>query len=282
MRKNLLSLGIFLALTACGTDENGSSTSALQGPPYLALGDSIAFGYSPLIEMEDVNVNAGLFIGYPEFLSQKLGYQVTNASCSGESSASIVDREAKDNGCHSGDDRFDEHLKVEYSVSQLEFATDFLLANPNTKLVTVSIGGNDLLIAERECDLQRIPALCKVGRIPGVVVNFGKNILKVVKGIRATGYTGQLVFVTNYARNYKDIVQKLAIGLLNTETKAIGHFHGFKVASGFEAFDKASKAFDGDICKAGLSIPLAEGGCDQHPSAKGREILAQTILDVLR
>lgn len=282
MRKIFLTLPLFLVLAACGTDDNNSSTSAVKGPSYLALGDSISFGYTPLVELDKANVDAGLFVGYPELLAEKLNYTVTNPSCAGETSASFVDLAGKDNGCHSGDNPRNQFRKVDFDVSQLEFAGEFLRANNDTKLVTISIGGNDLLVAESECDLEAVPVLCKAGRVPGIIYNFGKNIIKIVKDLRSTGYKGQIVFVTNYARNYKDAVQKLALGLLNAEAKAIGHFHGFKVASGFEAFDKASKAYDSDICKAGLSIPLPEGGCDQHPSAKGREVLAEAVLSVLR
>lgn len=281
MRKILVVLPLFLTLAACGTEDNTSATKGVSGPPYLALGDSITFGTNPLIPLNPENVAQGLFVGYPEVLAQRLGYAVTNTGCAGETTSSFIDRGIKDNGCHTGEDPRDQYLKVEYTVNQLDFAKDFLRENLDTKLVTLSLGGNDILLVENECDATAAPALCKFSKVPSVIVTFGKNLVKVVKDIRSTGYAGPIVFVSNYARDYKDAVQKIALGLLDTEAKAIAAFNGFKVASGYKAFEAASKDFNSDVCEAGLAIALPDGGCNQHPSQKGRELLAQTVLDVL-
>jgi len=45
---------------------------------------------------------------------------------------------------------------------------------------------------------------------------------------------------------------------------------------------KAAAANDGgDACKAGLLIPLPEGGCDIHPSPKGRAVLVEAFRSAL-
>ncbi len=277
MRKISFIFPTILILTACGPGASDSELKANKGPAYLALGDSISFGYSPLVKITAENVANGGFIGYPEVLAEQLGYSLSNASCTGESSASLIDKTAKDNGCHSGDFPLDRFLKVAYEDSQLDYAVEFLSQNPDAKLVTISIGGNDLLIAETECNSEAVPVLCKIGRVPSLVVNFGKNLVQTIKSLRSTGYKGDIVFVTNYARDYKDGIQKIALGTLNAEAKTIGHLYKFKVASGFEAFDKATKTANGDSCAAGLLIALPEGGCNQHPSELGRVLLADTV-----
>src|SRR2546426_12238016 len=52
---------------------------------YLALGDSVAFGYSPLIFG-----NADLFVGYPNTVAATLDLPLVNASCPGETTAGFV------------------------------------------------------------------------------------------------------------------------------------------------------------------------------------------------
>lgn len=65
------------------------------GTGYLALGDSVTFGYeeagvTPPPDYHD----AGSFVGYPEQLARALHVKVTNAACPGETSASLVNSAA--------------------------------------------------------------------------------------------------------------------------------------------------------------------------------------------
>src|SRR6185437_8782083 len=74
-----------------GTDANGT---------YLALGDSVAFGFVPADAAPAPNYeDAHSFLGYPEFLAQQLNERVTNASCPGETSTSMLVAGAPSNGC---------------------------------------------------------------------------------------------------------------------------------------------------------------------------------------
>lgn len=277
MRKIFATIPLMLALTACGTDSDDSSVKATIGPHFLALGDSIPFGYSPLFKMTAENVADGKFVGYPEVLANRLGYELANASCSGETTSSMIDPTLPDNGCHSGEAPNNLVRKVAYEGSQLAYAASFLRENKDTKLVTINIGGNDILLVESTCNAQVLPEPCKFLKIIPVLVTFGKNLVKINNELRSSGYLGEIVFVTNYARNYLDGIQKVALGLLDTEAKAIGFLHKFKVVSGFKVFEKESEDYNGDACSAGLIIALPEGGCNQHPSEKGHEVLARAV-----
>ena len=53
---------------------------------YLALGDSVAFGYSPLLD----HSNATNFIGYPTPVATALKETLTNAACPGETSSHFI------------------------------------------------------------------------------------------------------------------------------------------------------------------------------------------------
>lgn len=57
--------------------------------------------------------------------------------------------------------------------------------------------------------------------------------------------------------------------------------HNVLVASGFDAWQAKAMAAGGSSCAAGLLIPLPHGGCDVHPTPKGRDLLAQAIVDTI-
>lgn len=284
MKKFSCLLPIAFLLVSCGSQDSDSALNQeSKGPAYLALGDSIAFGYSPLVPLDDANVEQGNFVGYPEVVAAKAHFAVTNAACTGETTGSYIDKTAKDNGCHTGENPSDQHLKANVdNINQLDFASEFLTTHPDTELVTITIGGNDVLLVEDECNLQRIPLLCKASKIVSVAFRIAKNLNTIIDSIHQTGYKGQIIFVTQYARNFKDGIQNLALGTIQTEVKIIAKLKKFDVASGFDAFKKATADYEGDSCKAGLLILLENGSCNQHPSQKGRELLGQTVLDVLK
>src|SRR5256712_13606856 len=54
---------------------------------YLALGDSVAFGFDPLARDFSEAEN---FVGYPEALAALLDVDVVNASCPGEASGGFI------------------------------------------------------------------------------------------------------------------------------------------------------------------------------------------------
>ena len=70
-----------------------STTQALDKGRLLALGDSIAFGYNPLLPFDKDKA----FVGYPEVLKPE--YSSKNSACPGETSASFYSTTAPDNGC---------------------------------------------------------------------------------------------------------------------------------------------------------------------------------------
>src|SRR6266568_656406 len=64
------------------------STLAASSRPqeYLALGNSVAFGFNPLLDRS----NANNFIGYPTPVAAALKETLTNASCSGATSSHFI------------------------------------------------------------------------------------------------------------------------------------------------------------------------------------------------
>ncbi|MBC7660701.1 MAG: SGNH/GDSL hydrolase family protein [Chitinophagaceae bacterium] len=287
MNRLLKSLPLLTLLASCGSMNQQNSQVHSEppihlGPEYLALGDSISFGYNPLISYNAQTIADGRFRAFPEVIADALVLQLTNPSCVGESTSSFIDKTIPDNGCRSGNAPAHANLKINYDVAQLDFAVDFLKKHPGTKLITMTLTGNDVLMAEDACNLQSNPTLCKASKMLGVTSTIAKNLNHIVDTLRATGFDGQIVYTSNYARNYKDPIQFLVLKSIQAEVRTIARLKHFKVASGFDAFNKVARDFNGDSCKAGLLILLADGTCNEHPSVKGHELLAQTIIDVLK
>src|SRR5437763_1660838 len=70
---------------------------------YLALGDSVAFGYNPNVPVTPLPSPFD-YSGYPESVADKLHLtkpkKIVNASCPGETSYSFLKFNVPDNGCY--------------------------------------------------------------------------------------------------------------------------------------------------------------------------------------
>lgn len=245
---------------------------------YLALGDSLAFGYSPLVDPRSEDN----FIGYPSVVAAALKLDVTNAACPGETSSHFIDLAGLDNNC--GLWRANLPLHVAYSTTQLEFADAFLLSHPKTLVVTIDIGANDLDALVRRCGGMSEVG-CIMEALPGVLATLSANLDTIYGHIRdLDGYNHKIVALTIYSPDYGDPLQTGVISLANqVVAERTLAWHGI-VADGFGAFAAASAASGGDSCAAGLIIPVATAPltCDSHPSPAGRDLLAQTIVEALR
>jgi lysophospholipase L1-like esterase len=267
-------------IPACAAGPTGSSVQGLSSPPapananYLALGDSIAFGFNPNLPYMPPLTQ---FVSYAQIVAQDTGLIVANSACPGETSGSFIDATRPDNGCRSLYDYFDQGLHVDYqgAKSQLDYALAFLAAHPNTKLVTLDIGGNDLLLTKNACGSDLV---CTGTRLVTTLAAFAGNLTDILARIRGAGYYGELILVTQYGTNYRDATQLVALASLKKITADVGLLFGAKIADGFGAFAGASLLTLGDACAAGLLIRNPDGTCDMHPSVQGRTILANTIL----
>ena len=74
---------------------SAGATRVTAGSTYLALGDSVTFGYMEpgVVPAPDYH-SAASFLAYPEQLGAELHLKVANAACPGETSASLIDASA--------------------------------------------------------------------------------------------------------------------------------------------------------------------------------------------
>jgi lysophospholipase L1-like esterase len=195
---------------------------------YLALGDSIAFGYNPLLfpPFSPALPTPAQFTGYPEVVAEVehllQSKKEVNAACPGETSGSFISGTVPDNGCEGlGGFKAIIGLHTSYNGPQLTFAESQLFANKHINLVTLGIGGNDLLLLEQQCN----PSLtsfagCVERNLSAVLQSYAANLTFILAGLRAN-YAGTLVLVNNYSPS-ADPLFIVAVSDLNGMMATVG------------------------------------------------------------
>ena len=268
------------ALPAAAAPLNGAGGNGT----YLALGDSVAFGYVPpqAVPAPDY-LDPSSFVGYPEDVAQALHLRVSNASCPGETTASFYIPGAQSNGCEnvpgsSVGYRTEYPLHVQYAGTQMLYALGYLATHRNTRLVTIDIGANDVFL----CQETTADACASPAELQAVLKKIEVNLAVIYALIRDVArYHGPLVALTYYSLDYADPTQVAGTEALNSAITSVTEKFGGKVADGFAAFEGPSAAFGGSPCAAGLLIKLPDGTCNIHPSPAGHQLLAQAIEDVI-
>lgn len=270
-------LALIAALLAFG----GVRTAAAVAPPtYLALGDSITFGYvasPPSADGSNPFADAGNFVAYPSYVGAALRMQTVDAACPGESSASMITLGAPDAGCASYRSAYPLHAAYA-SLSQLDFADAFLTANRSTHLVSIAIGINDVLMAIAHCG-GAYQTVCIEQRLPRVLATLRVNLTSIVHSLRATGYRGTILLVNYYALEYANTQTTGIVTALDASIAQVGAADHLRVVDSFDAFRNAAAAMHGDECATGLfgPGPSTLGPCDLHPDAAGQHVLAAAV-----
>jgi len=247
-----------------------TETSGVPGPAsaYLALGDSVPFGFDPRVPLGDL----AAYVGYPELAAPQLNLALANMSCPGQTSGGFIFLFGADNGCLPY--RAVAPLHTAYVGSQLGAALFFLARHPKTRLVTLTLGANDLLL----CRANTTDACTSPAEVASTLKTLSRNLTTTLRAIR-TVYHGRLVAVTYYTINFADPTVTVPVQKLDEVLAGVTTAFGGTVADGYAAFAKASEPFGGNACAAGLLIPLTGGTCDAHPSRAGAALLAQVLVE---
>lgn len=274
VRTLVLPASLAAAAAAAALLLGGGASQAAPGHSYLALGDSVGFGYITQAGYEYVNPEN--FVGFPEDAGAALRLQTVNASCPGEATTGFISPTGADNGCRPYRAHFPLH--VSYGGTQLAYATSFLESHPNTSLVTLQIGANDAFLLESSCGGN---AACISAGLPAVLATVGANVDTILRDLKATRFHGVLMVVNYYSLDYSDAAGTALTQALNAAITSHAAADGAVVADAFSAFAQAAAAAGGKTCNAGLlnASPQNQYTCDVHPSQSGQELLAQTVED---
>jgi lysophospholipase L1-like esterase len=252
---------------------NGNEGNQGQDQTYLALGDSVAFGYNPLLVGTRKAVNPDVFIGYPEIVASRLDLRDVNASCPGETSGGFLSTtNLMDYKCLPYRSTFPLH--VNYKTSQLEYAIQYLRTHDNVRLITMDIGANDVFKSGCLTAVQCAPVLAGIDANLRFIYGQIRNVAH---------YDGALVTLTYYSLSYDPVTAAGTAGLNSAIIDATLAFGGV-VASGFDAFKDPALDAGGSSCAAHLLLPAfppGSPGCDVHPTPKGRDLLAKAVMQAI-
>jgi len=154
-------------------------------PSYLALGDSLAFGYSQAkFNSLYPNENPAAYdTGYVDDFAHLLRFgnpklQVVNDGCPGETTESFI----------KGPCEYQLAFPLHHpyvggpTSSQLSDALAYLQANPNTNPITLDIGANDALgVIERTCEKK---VECVVKEAPALFAHIATNLGLILGDLR--------------------------------------------------------------------------------------------------
>jgi len=250
-----------VAATGCATAVDPTPGPA--SPAYLALGDSVAFGFNPLVDLATTQVT-----GYPELLAAQRGLDVENLACPGEASGGFVSSTGADNHCRENRQAYPLH--VAYDGTQLQAALKILASSPDIGLVTIDLGANDVFLLDHLCGRD---LTCILSHFVATMTEYQKNLAVIFTELRQV-YSGPLVALTIYNPYPADATAEYAIEKIDVALHDAIEAEGGVVADGLAAFTAASH---GDPCAAGLLIKLPDGTCDVHPTPAGAKVLADAI-----
>ncbi len=237
-----------------------SHTSSLVGPKkyYLALGDSLAFGYQPDLDFDDGYVN--------DYYANLKAYGVSshaNMSCPGETSVTFLN----------GKCPFPVLRKYPYIGPQFNAAVHYLQRHAGqVSPVTLDIGANDVLpdIITSNCSVNSSKFNADLATVDA---NLTQTILPALrKALVVNGQvTGDLLLM-NYYNAYQNICPATLsyIEMLNQHLAHDANGYG-KMVNVFDAFGGPSQPYS---C---LYTWMCTVFKDFHPKDKGYSIIASTF-----
>lgn len=264
------------------------TTPITKGSTYLALGDSVTFGYEePQVVPAPNYADAASFVAYPELLGRELHLNVVNAACPDETSASLINAAAQSNGCENTPGKGNVGyrtvypLHVHYTGSQLAFAVSYLKKHHNVRLVSLMIGANDGFVCQ-ETTADHCTSLTEQAALAASIEKDVKTALSEIRN--KAHYGGQIAIVNYYSLNYASTADNAQSALLNQAVDGAARAFHTEVADGFGAFETATLHSGGSSCTAGLLTQLvgASTPCGVHPTYAGQSVLAQALENVIR
>jgi lysophospholipase L1-like esterase len=257
------------------------SLPVVPGSQYLALGDSVTFGFmeSKVVPAPNYSDPAS-FPGYPEQIAAALRLKVANAACPGETSSSLINPAAQSNGCEnnpahtSSNYRTLHPLHVRYKGSQLAYAVSYLHSHHNVRLVSLMIGANDFFVCQ-ETTKDFCQSSAEQAPVARTLI---KNIHTILSAIRNKAhYRGQIVILNYYSLDYSSpVINRNSLLLNQVQDTGAKPFH-VEFADGYGELGAAAAHSGGHTCAAGLLTQLSTGGCGVHPSYAGQALLAQAV-----
>ena len=259
-----------LMLTLATLVASARGTTAPQSY-YLALGDSIAYGYQQ--SKVDAGRPAPAFrTGFVDVFAARLarvrpGIRTVNYSCPGESSASMTVRcrwSAGGGPLHDG-----------YHGAQLTAALAFLRAHPGqVSPITVSLISNDVNALARACP--GVDVACVLSNAPAAIAAYRKRMAAILGRLRAAAPHAVIILTGAY----DPLVDGLAladplVAQANEAERAAGAAVGARFADPMTVFNPDGSAAAERRALCAMTAVCASG--DPHPTDAGYRRIAGLV-----
>ncbi len=279
-------LALYLAPTAGAArqQQSGPQQSSQQSwqrsrpQSYLALGDSLAFGYSQAkFNSLYPNENPAAYdTGYVDDFGRVLklfnrGLQIVNDGCPGETTGSFI------NGPCAYQLAFPLHHPYSGgpASSQLSDALVYLGAHPGAvSPITLDIGANDALgVIKGVCNLEPV---CIAGQAPALFAHIATNLGLILAQLRGAAPHAQIIVLGLYNPFGSTIAGADQLtAQLNTTMAAVAAGVGARFADPLPFFNPPGALEQPTICLlTNMCTPLV----DIHPTNLGYAVLAGVIL----
>jgi lysophospholipase L1-like esterase len=268
MRSRLIgAVSALLAACLSGTPALAASSHEFQSPRryYLALGDSLAFGYQYGKFLQEVATGtydpATFNTGYVDDFAARLReirpeIQTVNLGCPGETTASYMAACLYEAGGFA--------LHVPYEGSQEAAALNFIAVHPRqVSPITLTLGANDFINLRDSCHFD---PTCIAGGFPAVVTQLSTNLERILSELRAAAPGGEII-VMQYYNAYALIAPFATTFVLavNAVIAQVAQANGARVADAFTPFKPETLCTFTFVC-----TPLQ----DTHASDAGYRVIA--------
>ena len=238
---------------------------------YLALGDSITYGYQPTGRP---GARASTFdTGFVDVFASRLrdvsaGITVVNYGCPGESTVTFVR-----GGCPAFADRLELHDA--FRGPQLKAALSFLRAHPGeVSPITVTLYGNDWLPLLLDTCKGRIECVRK--HAPAATASFGSRLRAILGQLRAAAPTAQIVVTGAWnpdptsLRQLRSTYRSLEASIARAAAAA-----GVRIARMLPVFNPSVNVRAPKARLCALTFICSKG--DPHPTDAGYRAMADAV-----
>ena len=238
--------------------------------PFVSIGDSLAFGYEPnLVANRDFNPDD--YHGYTEdYAAMRPHTKVVNFGCSGETTETLIK-----GGCPWLRNGLPLHHPYPDGMSQLDAAVTYLVQHPDTRLVSVDIGSNDLFALNDQCNRD---VACIEEALPQTIANLTYNYAVILGALKTAAPQAQFVVFNLYnplASVFPGSDELLSV--VNDAIAGVAASYGASVADAFSAINHVvgSPSERDFICTRTWECSSYQ---DSHPTDLGYQEMAIALL----
>jgi len=269
-----IAIATFLAMLVSSIAAAAEDTDAVFTPPkryYLALGDSIAYGFQT--DKAEAGLPPDAFdTGFVNLFSDRLqtlrpGNTTVNYSCPGESTRSYRSPCIWKASGHA--------LHDDYSGSQADAALAFLRAHRGqVSPITVSLNGNDATEFVRSCPPGDLA--CIANGAPAAIAAYQTRMTNIVRQLRSAAPDAEIILSGSYNTNVGAfaVSDPLFIALNAAEAAVATDTHAL-FANPFPVFNPQGDQSVETAAICALTLVCTRG--DTHPSDAGYRAIAGVV-----